>query len=101
MTFPSRKTYKVSFSIACTIAILFMVGYWIYKYEIEDRDIGVVDYASLDNAGDIEFPAASLCFKNPFLDGKLKSINNNITGQDNLQYPPMLPINECTSTSLD
>ena len=86
MNYPKRKTFKICFSIACSIVVLFMVGYWLYKYEIEDRDIGVVDYVSLDDADDTEFPFASLCFMNPFVIRKLKSINYNITWQMYLQY---------------
>ena len=40
-----------------------MIGYWLYKYEIEDRDIGVVDYISLVDATDIDFPRLTLCIK--------------------------------------
>ena len=36
-----------------------MVGFWFYKYEVEDRDVGVVDYESLEKA-DVELPALSL-----------------------------------------
>ena len=36
-----------------------MVGYWFYKYEVEDRDIGVVDYVSLEDTEEIMFPAIS------------------------------------------
>ena len=56
-----------------------MVGYWCYKYEIEDRDIGVVDYAQLEDSKDIKFPAVSLCLKDPFHDEKLRDIDSNIT----------------------
>ena len=56
-----------------------MVGYWCYKYEIEDRDIGVVDYAQMEDSKDIKFPAVSLCLKDPFHDEKLRDIDSNIT----------------------
>ena len=63
----SRNVIKSVFTIACVIVVLGMVGFWFYKYEIEDRDIGVVDYAPLQDANDIEFPVTSLCFKDPFV----------------------------------
>ena len=44
-----------------------MVGYWLFKYEVEDRSIGVVDYELFREAEDIKLPVASLCFENPFI----------------------------------
>ena len=66
-----RQIFKSSFTVVCTIVVVIMVGYWFYKYEYEDRDIGVVDYAMLVDAEDVEFPAVSLCFENPFIDANL------------------------------
>ena len=56
-----------------------MVGFWFYKYIVEDRDIGVVDYIPLADANDIKFPAVSLCFGSPFLTQKLSEISSNVT----------------------
>ena len=39
-----------------------MIGYWVYKFEIEDRDIGVVDFVPLDEGTDINLPFVTLCF---------------------------------------
>ena len=66
----ARKTFKICFTVVCTIVVAFMIGYWFYKYEIEDKDVGVVDYAQLSDEEDIEFPAISLCLVEPFLDEK-------------------------------
>ena len=30
------------------VIVAIMIGYWLYKFEIEDRDIGVVDFVPLD-----------------------------------------------------
>ena len=67
MTFLNRKVFKLSFAILCAIVVAFMVGYWFYKYEYEDRDIGVVDYAMLEHEKDIKSPVTSLCFESPFI----------------------------------
>ena len=76
-----RKTLKSCFSIVCMIVVAFMVGYWYYKYKIEDRDIGVIDAIPLEEAEEIKFPAVSLCFEDPFLEKNFKKVNSNITGQ--------------------
>ena len=53
-----------------------MLIYWAYKYEIEDRDIGVVDYVSLQHSDDIPFPVLSICLVNPINEKKLKLETN-------------------------
>ena len=50
-----------------------MVAYWFYKYAVQDRDIGVVDYMSFQEASDIEYPVVSLCFYFPFIKQKFQS----------------------------
>ena len=50
-----------------------MVGFWFYKYEVEDRDIGVVDYELLERSN-VKRPSVSMCFRDPFLINKLKQI---------------------------
>ena len=51
--------YFTAFCIASTFV---MVGYWMYKFQLEDRDIGVVDYKSIQESDDIPFPVFSFCF---------------------------------------
>ena len=86
MIFCNRKKCKTLFTIACTICVAIMVGYWFYKYDVEDRDIGVVDYAPLNLAEDIKFPAVSICLHDPFLVKKLKEINENMTRKNYRKY---------------
>ena len=81
-----RKTLKLIFTMLCTIVVIVMVGYWLYKYEVEDRDIGVVDYTQLQDTEEVEYPVVSLCLKDPFLDEKLSSNNSGITRQIYLKY---------------
>ena len=67
-----------------------MIGYWFYKYEIEDKDVGVVDYAQLSDEVDVDFPAISLCLEDPFnwtlLDKKLKELSLNMSVELYWQY---------------
>ena len=86
MIVSNRKSFKFFFTFVCIIAVAFMVGYWVYKYEIEDRDIGVVDYAILEDTVEIKFPAVSLCFLGPFLEKDLRADNLSITRQEYTQY---------------
>ena len=86
MILSNRKSFKFFFTFVCTIAVAFMVGYWFYKYEIEDRDIGVVDYALLEDTEEIKFPALSLCFVDPFLEKDLRADDLSITRRAYTQY---------------
>ena len=86
MTFTSRKLTKLCFTILCSITVAFMMGYWFYKYEVEDRDIGVVDYAPLGDADTIKLPDVSLCIENPVHDRNLKAINSSIRSGDYVAY---------------
>ena len=86
MNFEFRKFYKLSFSICCFVTVTFMIVYWYYKYAFEDRDIGVVDYVSFQEATKIEYPIVSLCFYNPFLLHKIKEINPYIDDTTYLQF---------------
>ena len=86
MNVSNRKAIKSCFTFVCIIGVAIMVGYWFYKYDVEDRDIGVVDYAPLKLAEDIKFPAVSICLYDPFLFKKLREINESITKKSYRQY---------------
>ena len=49
-----------------------MIGYWLYKFVIEDRDVGVVDYELMEKAKDVEYPVPAFCFQDPFVENRLK-----------------------------
>ena len=85
-----NEKIKALFTTFCFIAVSFMIGYWVYKYKVEDRDIGVVDYLSLSNAIDVDFPLAALCFNRPFINENLRQVSQNqenlITIDDYVEY---------------
>ena len=68
------------------VVVGFMIGFWFYKYKVEDRDIGVVDYVFMAEDVDIKTPVASLCFDNPFVERKLKEIDLDIDADSYLKY---------------
>ena len=72
-----ENVIKSIFNCLCTIVVIFMIGYWAYKYEIDDRDIGVVDYISLQASPNIEFPVLTVCFTNPIIEDNLNHTSNN------------------------
>ena len=85
MAIISWRIFTVTFQIICFIGVVVMVGFWFYKYEIEDRDIGVVDYELLEKA-DVELPIFSLCFEKPVLMDTLNDIDPEINTTTYLKY---------------
>ena len=80
------NTFRVCFCAICFVTVTFMVGYWFHKYQIEDRDIGVVDYQSFKEANEVDFPIPYLCFMDPFLKNKLREIDPDINVTTYVEY---------------
>ena len=63
--------FVASFQFLCWSAVLIMVSYWIYIFNLNE-ELCLVDYKSyLDNKDD-EPPVLSICLKNPISEDKLK-----------------------------
>ena len=62
-----------------------MIGYWFYKFDVEDRDIGTVEYTAFKDQSEIKYPVATLCFTAPFSRRKVVETdpNLNITNYSN------------------
>ena len=82
MAISSWRIFRLTLELTCYIGVVVMIGYWCYKYEVVDRDVGIVDYELLEKV-DVELPALSLCFSNPVLRDVLNDINYEV---DNITY---------------
>ena len=85
MAIISWRMFRFTFELVCFIGSALMVGFWFYKYEVEDRDIGVVDYESLGKA-DVELPALSLCFQKPVLVDALNDSDPKLSATTYLKF---------------
>ena len=85
MAFYGRNYFRLSCYTVCILGAVLMVSYWFYKFGIEDRDIGVVDYIPFDEDKDITVPNLAICFQNPFLKS-LVDVDKNITTQSYYEY---------------
>ena len=63
-----------------------MVGYWIYKYQIEDQDKGIVYFIPIEEATDIPWPIVSLCSYDSIVEEKLMKEKPSVTNESYLQY---------------
>jgi len=79
-------TIRSLFKALCFAALVFMTSYWAYKFVIEDEDLCLVDYVALEKADEFPLPTVSMCFRNPFIDEKLKTISPDFNGTTYLQY---------------
>ena len=86
MNIVSNACLRNSFKTACIVAAICMVGYWFYKFDVEDRDIGTVDYMSFKDASGIKYPVASLCFEEPFSRGKISNSDIDVNITQYLEY---------------
>ena len=77
MSVCNRKLFRLMFVSTCMICVFGMIYYWVYKFLVEDRDIGVVDYEHIDES-DMEFPVVSLCIQDPFLEKAMNAIDPEI-----------------------
>ena len=60
MELSTMTAFRLFVKLICMIGLTFMITYWLYKFSVEDRDIGVVDYHLLDETG-IDYPILSIC----------------------------------------
>ena len=75
MNLHTLSCFKVIVSITCLFLTSMMVSYWIYKFGIEDRDIGVVDYIPITESEDIERPNLAICLSFPILEKRFENYN--------------------------
>ena len=86
MSTMGRETFRSVFKVLCVVSVSFMVAYWLYKFKIEDRDIGLVDYVLLDENREAKLPVVSLCFTNPFINAKISHKVSEINATEYLKY---------------
>ena len=79
------KTFKLAFKAVCLIVTTGMIVYWIAKY-LKDEDISVVEYNLVKNMETAFQPEFTICFENPFIEGKMNDISAEISRQEYLQY---------------
>ena len=77
---------RLLFKIWCFTTLAVITSYWFYKFVIEDEDLCLVDYKTVEKAGKFPFPTVSMCFENPFVAKKLKEASPGINTTTYLQF---------------
>ena len=70
------------FKIICGIVTLFMVGYWVHKFQ-KNEDVSQVEYTSVKAMTEVMHPETTICIFKPFLDPNIKE---NVNVDDYLKY---------------
>ena len=76
------------FKIFCYLGAGILSTYWIYKFVIEDEDLCLVDYETLEKEemSSTSLPMLSLCFREPFREDKLKEVDPSLNSSYYLDY---------------
>ena len=72
--FDKLCSFSTFFKACCSLAVILMVGYWMYKY-YQDEDLCLVDYKPIQDVQEESLPVLSLCLYNPFEEDKLKQLD--------------------------
>ena len=59
------NSFMLTFKILCGIVTLFMVGYWVHKFN-KNEDVSLVQYISLDTMAEVIHPETTVCIFKPF-----------------------------------
>ena len=66
-----------TFKILCVCTTIFMVGYWLYKFE-KNEDLTSIEYQSLDKIKDMTYPEITICFQGlQFKNEPMNTTNKN------------------------
>ena len=76
---------NVSYKIVCTIVLLLMVIYWIFKY-IKDEDLCLVDYKMYYQAEEEELPTFTLCITNPFNEDHIGKVDSSLNSSNYIDF---------------
>ena len=68
------KRFQVFFKILCTLVVILMITFWMYKY-YGDKDLCLVDYKIVEDLQEESLPVLSVCFNNPFIEKNLRQLN--------------------------
>ena len=74
------EIFMIALHFMCILLTSMIISYCTFKY-IQNDDLSLTDYKQFYDTQDDVFPELSLCFKNPFLNGKLEelySINESL-----------------------
>ena len=83
--FSSRQVFRFTFASICMVCVAGMIYYWVYKFLVDDRDIGSVDYEDVPES-EMKLPVGSICVQDPFLENKIELIDPEMNGTTYLKH---------------
>ena len=76
MKYGYEHLFIYSFGLLCALVTIGLCAYWCYKFGL-DEELSVIHYTKFFDTNDDVFPTVSLCFRNPFIEGRLATYGIN------------------------
>ena len=85
MSFHTWDVVTTLFKVMCGLVVVFMIGFWLYKYQ-KNEDLCLVDYKFVKDFKEKVLPVFNVCFVGGIMDKLLNQVDPNITGPTYLEY---------------
>ena len=72
----------IMFKCLCGVVTLFMIGYWMKKFQ-KDEDVSQVQYISIHSMEDVIYPEMTICILEPFL---IQAFEETLNIADYMEY---------------
>jgi len=79
------KRFLIVYDVVCWASTISVIFYWIYLFTLNE-DLTGLHYKTYYSDESSAYPILSLCFKNPFVETKLKRMNPNISMETYLNF---------------
>ena len=76
---------NISYKVVCTIVLLSMVIYWIFKF-VKDEDLCLVDYKMYYQADEEKLPTFTLCITDPFIDEQIRKVDSSLNSSSYIDF---------------
>ena len=76
------KSFMIMFKCLCGVVTLFMIGYWMKKFQ-KDEDVSQVQYISINSMEDLIYPEITICIDKPFL---IQAFEETVNIDDYMEY---------------
>ena len=76
------KSFMIMFKCLCGVVTLFMIGYWMKKFQ-KDEDVSQVQYISTHSMEDVIYPEMTICILEPFL---IQAFEETLNIADYMEY---------------
>ena len=70
------KMFAYIFHVFCLFITVGLVGFWSYKFYLNE-DLSIIEYKEFDDEAGDPYPLMTLCFRNPFINTDKSHLNQS------------------------